>query len=127
MKRKLAQKNKPQIPCIFNYFLTMKMKTAHLIKRLLYRKRLFKPSAISVQSDTVLQMVIPTISIILVFALQSVNIWRNTSMKKAVISRAFNTKNNNITIMSKNEYYAEKGSLTVSAIANKKLIKLQNK
>ena len=88
---------------------------------------LFKPSAISVQSDTVLQMVIPTISIILVFALQSVNIWRNTSMKKAVISRAFNTKNNNITIMSKNEYYAEKGSLTVSAIANKKLIKLQNK
>lgn len=88
---------------------------------------LFKPSAISVQSDTVLQMIIPTISIVLVFALQSINIWRNTSTKKAVISRAFNTRDNNITVMSKNEYYAKQGSVTVGAIAKNKLSKSSDK
>ena len=61
---------------------------------------LFRPSAISVQSDTVLQMIIPVVSITLVFALQSLNIWRNTSMKKAVIQHS-----NKVSVMSKYEYH----------------------
>lgn len=61
---------------------------------------LFRPSAISVQSDTVLQMIIPVVSITLVFALQTLNVWRNTSMRKAVIQH-----NSKVTVMSKHEYH----------------------
>ena len=77
---------------------------------------LFRPSAISVQSDTVLQMIIPVVSIALVFALQSLNIWRNTSMKKAAI--AGNTR---ITVMSKHEYHTVNGSPRVAAAARSKI------
>lgn len=77
---------------------------------------LFKPSAISVQSDTVLQMVIPVLSIVLVFALQTLNIWRNTSMKKAAIQQ-----DTRVTVMSKHEYHTVNGSIKVAAAARSKI------
>jgi len=46
---------------------------------------LFRPSIISVEANSVVQMVIPAISMLVAFGIQIFNAWRNTVVKSKLI------------------------------------------
>ncbi len=81
---------------------------------------LFRPSAISAQNNSVIQMVIPAICITVAFLIQMVNAWRITITKSKLLAAA---GENHVEVLTTSEYKYYFGGTLVKHNAAVKLRK----